>query len=521
MILKKFLNLIKNTTESKRLSLVLCLISGFIGVIPYYFESLFICTFISLIFVFYVVLKQKNTRKRYFSPFFFYFLGFYTPLYLFLSELYPYERFGFTDGQASLIVVCSCIIIPLIHSLVSAGVMYISKFFRGNMESVLGYGALWCISEWVLSLGMLAFPWGNIAVSLTGFLPYLQTASFFGKYFISFITVCGCAYIVYGCLNKVRLISFFGAGIILFNSLLGTVLWLIPAEEQDTVATAVIQGNTSSNDKWKSGKSREIFKQIISLTRQAAENGAEMIVLAESAIPSTFTEGGYTHRSFAEIALDHNTTIIMGANFSENGKEYNSTLAILPDGTLSERYDKRHLVPFGEFIPFVDILGEVLPFVAAFNESSSVFIEGTEPIIINTEKAKIAPLVCFDSIFPDFAREASKEGGEIITIVTNDSWFNDSAGIYTHLRHAQLRAIENGKFVVRSANTGISAFIDTKGKRHNETQPLVADIIYSDIPIVQEKTLYCYMGDIALYASFIIVAVLLIHSFRIRKNSLK
>ncbi len=492
--------------ESKHLSLVFCLIAGLLGVIPYYCEPLFIFTFISLIILFYIALKQKNIRKRVFLPFFAYFIGFYTPLYLFLLELYPYERFGFTEGQAIFIAICSCVLIPLIHASMVSAVMLLSKLFRGNKWDILGYGAIWCISEWVLTLGVLAFPWGNISVALTGFLPYLQTASIFGRYFISFITVCGCCAIAYGFFSRERFIAFIGAGAIAINAIVGSVLFFIPKQNDDAVAIAIVQGNVQSNDKWQSGKAQEIFNNALELTEEAAQNGAKCIFLAESAIPSTFVNNGRIHRSFARIAEEYGTTIVMGVQYSEGGEEFNSALAVLPDGSVSERYDKRHLVPFGEFIPYADVLGELIPFVAAFNESSTVFVEGTEPVVITTEHGNIAPLVCFDSIFPEFAREGSQNDAELLAIVTNDSWFYDSVGVYTHLRHSQLRSIETGKNTARAANTGISAVINSKGKIICETEPLVTDILYGDIYMIKDNTLYTQIGDIPLLVSFIILA---------------
>ncbi len=515
---KNIQNTIKKAAESKRLSLVFCLIAGILGVLPYYFEPLFIFTFISLIIIFYFALAQKRVHKRYFLPFFAYFLGFYTPLYLFLMELYPYDRFGFTEGQSVFIVICSCVLIPLIHALMVTAVMLLAKFFRGNKWDIVVYAALWCISEWVLTLGVLAFPWGNIAISLTGFLPYLQTASLFGKYFITFITVLGCCAIAYGIRNAKKVIAFIGAGVILINAIAGSIMWFIPQTYENSAPTAIVQGNALSDEKWQAGSNREIFERTLSLTRDAAKSGSKLIILAESAIPTTFRRGGYVHVAFAEIAIEYQTTIIMGAHYIEDSNEYNSAIAILPDGTLSERYDKRHLVPFGEFIPYADTLGTLIPFVAAFNESSSVFTEGSEAKLIDTENGKIVPLVCFDSIFPEFAREGCQKNGELLAIVTNDSWFYDSVGVYTHLRHSQLRSIECGKNTVRAANTGVSAFIDSKGEIIANTDPLTEDILYGNAYLSKNRTLYSFIGDIPLYISFVIAGIFILNKTRRTKN---
>ena len=501
----KFCAAIDRATDSKRISLLLCLLAGALGALPYYFEELFIFTFISLFALFYIALKQRNGRKRFFAPFFWYFMGFYSPLYVFLSEMYPYSRFGFSEDQAVFVLICSCIAIPLLHSLVSSCIMLFARFLKHDGLDFIGYASLFVINEWILSLGMLAFPWSGVAVSLTGFLPYLQTASLFGKYFITFITVAACFIFAKALNNRNRLFALISAAIICCNYIVGSTLWFIPVDKSEPIKASALQGNVLSNEKWDSANKGSIFERYIGMTEDAAKSGSKIIVLPETAIPTAFVPNGIIHKELAQIAIQYDVTIISGVHYYGEDDKYNAVIAILPDGSLSERYDKRHLVPFGEFIPFVDFIGEVFPFVGEFNEDTSDLTEGTDPIVIETELGGVAPLVCFDSIFPEFSREAVNNGAEYIAIVTNDSWFNDSVGIYTHLRHAQLRAIENRRYVLRAANTGVSAFIDEKGSIITQTEPLVRDFADASVYAIESKTLYTYIGDIFLYISFIIL----------------
>lgn len=495
--------------NKKRTSRLTCVIAGVLGSLPYFCEELFIFTFISLILFFTVLFTRKKETRKTFSLFFSYFIGLYFPLYFFLSELYPYERFGFSETQAVFIVICSCILIPLLHAFVEAAVMCISKFFPEDAVYFVGYSALWVIGEWVLSLGNMAFPWGNTSVSLTGFLPYLQTISLFGKYFITFITVAICSLIAYAIVNKIRFTAYVAVIIFVLNTISGTVLYYIPTEKGNEIKVAAIQGNALSNEKWNSSHSGSIFDRYISMTEDAAKNGAKIILLPESAFPQIFHEGGSIHKNLSRISTEYSVTIVSGVRYYNNGDEWNSCVAILPDGTLTERYDKRHLVPFGEFIPFADTLGKLIPFVAEFNETSSEFIEGNEAILLGTEYGKITPLVCFDSIFTDFAYEGVANGAELIAVVTNDSWFNDSNGIYTHLRHSQIRAIENRRYVMRAANTGVSAFIDEKGKILEQSEPLTVDIVYLSVNPISSRPFYHIFGDFVLYLSFGLIVILI------------
>ncbi|MBR5286113.1 MAG: apolipoprotein N-acyltransferase [Clostridia bacterium] len=501
---KKFCAALNRAIVSKRISLFLCLLAGALGALPYYVEELFIFTFVSLFAIFYIAIKQRNERNRFFAPFFWYFMGFYSPLYLFLSEMYPYSRFGFSEDQAVFVLICSCIAIPLLHALVSGTIMIIARAFN-NKYDIIGYASLFVINEWVLSMGTLAFPWSGVAVSLTGCLPYLQTASLFGKYFITFITVAACFAFARATVVRKRYFAIVGATIISANLILGTVLWFIPYEKSEPIDATALQGNVLSNEKWDSANKGSIFDIYIDMTEKAAENGSSIIVLPETAIPSAFIPNGIIHKELARIATEYNVTIISGVHYYGNKNYYNAVVAILPDGSLSERYDKRHLVPFGEFIPFADFIGEMLPFVGEFNEGTNDLTEGTEPIVIETEFGGVAPLVCFDSIFPEFSREAVDNGAEIIAIVTNDSWFNDSVGIYTHLRHAQLRAIENRRYIMRAANTGVSAFIDERGNVISYTEPLTRDTADCEIYAIEGFTLYTMIGDVMINLSCAVI----------------
>lgn len=507
-------------SENKRTSLLLCLIAGAAGALPYFFEYLFLFTFISFFILFYVIIRKRNENKSIFSSFFCYFFGFYTPIYTFLSEMYPYSRFGFNETQAVFVLICSCIAIPLLHTVVQSAIMSISKFCGNGLCLIFALSSLCVVGEWTLSLGALAFPWCNVAVSLSGFLPYIQTVSLFGKSFITFITVFACSAFVCALNDKKRVFALIGAAVIAINTAFGVVLFYLPYYDSDGVKAAAIQGNILSNEKWDSENQGTIFDRYISMTREACENGAKLVVLPETAIPQYFSDGGYVHNALAEIAKEFDADIIAGVHVynSKLRSSYNAVIGVYSDGSLSERYDKRHLVPFGEFVPFVNTLGNLFPFIAEFNEGTSNLIEGSEQIIINTKHLNVTPLVCFDSLFPQFARDGVDNGANTIAIVTNDSWFNDSVGIYTHLRHAQLRAIETRRCVIRAANTGISAIINANGTISSESVALSAEIVYADAYSSEKISLYTLLGDITLYLSFITLITILTYEKFNRRN---
>lgn len=497
----------------------MCLLAGALASLPYFFEYLFIFTFAGYFLLFLAVLRERRRENKIFRLFFCYFIGFYVPLYSFLSELYPFDRFGFTEGQAVFVVICACLLIPLLHSAIMSCVMLLSKLCRNGYFEIPLFASLFTVGEWLLSLGGLAFPWGSTAVSLTGFLPFVEPVSIFGQYFITFIVVGACVMFAKAIVDSGKMFALFAAMILLVNTASGTLILLMPRDGETTAKAALIQGDVLSNEKWDSSKYQEIFDKYISMTETAAQNGAKLILLPESAIPSTFTPGCQVHNAVADICVRYGVTVIMGVHAYSNGSNYNSVIAVYPDGTLSDRYDKRHLVPFGEYIPFSELLSDLFPFVASLSSDGSELTEGTDPVLIDSEYGKLGCLVCFDSIFPSFSRESVSEGAELLVIVTNDSWFNDSQGIYTHLRHAKIRAIETGRTVMRAANTGISAFIDECGSVVSSTSPLDEEILYASVTFSSVETPYVQTGDLILYAAMLLILTnIVIYIIRRIKN---
>lgn len=476
--------------------------------LPYYFDGLFILSYVSLTILFTLLLNGR--RKKIFRYFYAFSFGFYFSLYLWLGELYPFNGFDFSESQAKILIILACLGIPLYHALLHSLIMSLTKLLPDNdYVLTIGFGAAWMLSEWVMSLGALGFPWGRAALSQAGLLFSVQTVSIFGSYFIVIIVVCSSMMFALALKNKKRLYALIGCLIIITNIVTGIILYYIPIQKGDNVKIAVLQGNASMEDKWSGEKStKQIWETYISMAKEAANNGAQVVVLPESAIPTDFNN---IYPSFAKIASDYNITIITGVLMSDNGLagKYNSVVAVYPDGSISEHYNKRHLVPFGEYIPYNDILKKLLPFIEELQLGGFDNIIGEATEIIDIKGMKNGSLVCFDSIFDSLARENVNDGAEIITVVTNDSWFKDSAGIKQHLNHSVLRAIENRRYIIRAANTGISAFISPKGDVLEKSDALVEDIIYCEVAAVESKTLYTITGNLVLYLAIAFQAVII------------
>ena len=153
------------------------------------------------------------------------------------------------------------------------------------------------------------------------------------------------------------------------------------------------------------------------------------------------------------------TNLLVGTVAAQGGKYFNSAALINPDGEVIGRYDKIHLVPFGEYIPLKEVFG-FLDTVVPIGEAS----KGRDFVLFDVNSLKFGVLICFEDVFPELARAFVKKGAHFLVNITNDAWYGKTSSHYQHLSASVLRAVENRVFLLRSANTGISCFIDPKGR---------------------------------------------------------
>ena len=241
-----------------------------------------------------------------------------------------------------------------------------------------------------------------------------------------------------------------GCGILAGNIALGALLLALPAGETDTVRAAVVQGNIGTSEKWESGRAAEILALYASLAEQAAQAGAELILLPETAVPVYFEEGGVLHQAYARIAAEYGCT---------------------------------------------------------------QFAAGEDSAVLPLCGIETGALVCYDSIFPPLSADSVKNGAQMLAVVTNDSWFGNSAALSQQMAQSVLRAVENGVCVVRAANTGISCIVGPKGELRAQTEPDTAAVAYADVGAAPRRTLYSYVGDAVLYLAFAFVLMCLLWAY--------
>jgi apolipoprotein N-acyltransferase len=190
-----------------------------------------------------------------------------------------------------------------------------------------------------------------------------------------------------------------------------------------------------------------------------------------------------------------------GATF----RYYNSAFLVAADGTSGRAYRKMHLVPFGEYVPLKRLLFFAEPLVEAVSDFSA----GEDAVLLPVGAHLVSTAICYEVVYPDLVRQFVAGGSELLTTITNDAWFGPTSAPYQHFEQASMRAIEEGRYLVRSANTGISGIVDPYGRVIERTDIFQSAVLVGEARFLRTSTFYARHGDILAYASVAATALLL------------
>ena len=483
------------------------------------------------VFLLCVADSDKIRARSMYGYGFFFFMCFYAVVFHWFINLYPLEFIdGMTKWAAVVVVLAGCLGLSALQALFG-GLMFVTVryLFKTHimrerpMLRPFAVAGLWAIYEWSQNIGWWGVPWGRLPIGQSEYVVGLQTASLVGSYFITAIIVAVNLCIAYAIVNRksTKLMAIFTCAILVFQYGAGAILYLVPTDSEKTVKVAAIQGNISSNEKWSFSNRSRTFEVYEEYTLKAAENGAQIVVWPETALPYEVTPTNNYGNYCSELAREAGVTILVGA-FTKDAENnsYNSIICVLPDGSFHETvYSKQRLVPFGEFVPMRGLFQILVPPLAELVMSDDDIVAGTGSQVLALDGLNIGSLICFDSIYDHLARDSVRDGAQIIALSTNDSWFTDSVALYMHNAQAQIRAIENGRYVVRSANTGISTVITSKGEIVEQLEPLVEGMVISDVSVNSHSTLYSMIGNFVLFIFGMLLSLVFIAD--IKKNTIK
>lgn len=367
---------------------------------------------------------------------------------------------------------------------------------------------IWVAMDSLRAWLFTGFPWFDLAYTQFRNPLLIQIADITGHHGVSFMIVMVNTLIfhAFGNYRKQRTVK--SGSDFAFRSALALVLVILSYNlvrfsliekqltESDTMGVAVVQGNISQDQKWLPQFQRQTLGKYLNLSRQVIANRKPaLIVWPETALPFYLDESTLRRKIAALVAAHPELTILAGAPHREISPEgvtryFNSAFCLNATEVRPGRYDKHHLVPFGEYVP----LKRFLPFLAPLVETVADFTPGTSAEPISCHKIRVGVLICFESIFPALARQQTENGADLLVNLTNDAWYGRSSAPWQHLSMAVFRAVENRRSLGRAANTGVSGFIDPLGRMFG-LSPLFEDFTgYHDLPIVKCKSIFTFYG---------------------------
>ncbi len=391
-----------------------------------------------------------------------------TLVYWIILALHNYGGLNFFISSIILILLC------LYLSLYPAFFSYVFSHMKDTRFMILSMGSLWVGLEYIRAKLLTGFPWCLLGYTQFRHLKLIQIADLVGVYGVSFLIVLSNV-LIYALvfdrnLRKKKLLKWEALVILLIALFTVTyghyrLTWDKTQGKNDrSVRIAIIQGNIDQAIKWNPAYQGKTLDTYHRLTREASGFKPHLVVWPETSVPFFFQDNiKFSPRVF-RIIQESGADLIFGspAYSRDDGatKYYNRAYLLLSDGELPGYYDKVHLVPFGEYVP----LKRFLPFVHRLVPAAGDFASGQKIKPLRLPYLSAGILICFEVIFPEMARTQVREGATVLVNMTNDAWFGMTSAPFQHLSIAVFRAVENGRPLIRAANTGISAFIGPQGR---------------------------------------------------------
>jgi len=410
-------------------------------------------------------------------------------------------------GVAAMLLLC--LAFALFHGLFGALVGHWSA--RRGPAALLFAPVAWVGCELLRAHTLCRFAWCLLGYTQADHESLIQVASVTAVYGVSFLVCLVSAAAAYVAVEKrtaarVRAASAVAA---IVAAAWGFGRWRLsaPVHESGRIRVGLVQADILQEDKWDEAQALENVQRHVALTREATARGARLVVWPESAVPSYFDLDPFVAEPLRELARDSSIHLLFGNDDTDDGPPSSPSRRIWvgakmlsPAGEVAFRYHKMRLVPFGEYTPFESVLSLGGRFTARVVQAVGTFTAGTEHSVGAVDGHRLSALICYEAIFPDLVREFTSRGSELLVNITNDAWYGRTSAAYQHFAMARFRAVENGRYLVRAANTGISAVVDPRGRVLESTPLFVPALVVRDVPFVAETTFYSRRGDVFAWA---------------------
>lgn len=408
---------------------------------------------------------------------------------------------------------------------------------RTRLPLLLTAPFLWVTVEYLRAhAGFLGVPWALLGHSQYRNLPFIQIADMAGVYGLSFIIVVVNVTVYEAlCLVKCdrqqegfaalrarcRVSSVVAGMLLLFTLSYGNFVLHTPTLSQP-LSVSVVQGNIPQHEKWQLPLRDQHLEHHMRLTRQAlAESTSDLIVWPESSTQGFLPQDFYLLNFFALTVQELKVPLLIGGtqhlktatSESLRKRRLNSAFLISPTDGMSQSYNKVHLLPFGEYLPYPERF--FWPTRVREMGSMANFVPGEDRTVFALGRKRFGVLLCWESLFPELARQLVKDGAQFIINMSNEAWFGDTAAPQQFFMMNVFRAVENRVAVVRCANSGISGFIDPHGRILGQVEEegkntFVAGYLTATIPLTSASSFYVQHGDLWAYVNIAMTLVLLV-----------
>ena len=406
---------------------------------------------------------------------------------------------GLEVPLAAGVLVLFCLYVGLVHGIFGALLAFAAS--RGwGLRSLLLAPFFWVSTE-LFRARVIAFPWDLLGTVLVDNIPLSRIATVTGVYGLSFeVMLMNAALVAILLGRRERRVLMLALWILILGTM-ETGRYIEPPASTPGGTARLVQQNISLNQRWTPESYEQTLAELAKISVVQPSEGMpgdplpDLILWPESPAPFYGNDSRYVN-TLSNIARSSNAYVLAGSLGVVRGSEttqqvFNSAELVAPNGEFIARYDKIHLVPFGEYVPFKDMFS----FAKKLTKEVGDFMPGTERLVLPVHSYKLGTFICYESIFPDEIRLFAKNGAGVLVNISNDGWFGDTGAPWQHLRMARMRAIENNRWVVRSTNTGVSASIDPFGRVVQQLRRNTRTAVNVPYGVVTGTTFYTRHGD--------------------------
>ena len=469
-------------------------------------------------------------------------IGFLAGMVHYLSLIYWVAYTMRTYGHLPWLVCISILILLAAYLALYFGAFtaLICRFHPNPAHMLIVAPVIWVALEYIRSFFLSGFPWELLGYSQYRVLQLIQVSDTLGPYGISFLILFVNGAFLFLILHILKL-DWYGSEItkrfavvaISIGIILTGATWIYGIKRladidqlsasSPSIQVGVIQGNIEQVVKWNPAFQEATVDKYLQLSQKVSDTDqTDLIVWPETALPFHYLYNAPLTEKVKEGIRRNGTFFLVGAPSFVTGTQkvdyYNSAYLVGPQGNTKGKYNKSHLVPFGEYVP----LKKWLPFLGKLVAQVGDFSRGMTGDTIAWKEGKLGVFICYEAIFPYITRAMVVNGANLLVNITNDAWYGHSSAPYQHFSIALFRAVENRRALVRAANTGISGFVDPAGRIIEPTALFTDAAITHKVPLISITSFYTRFGDIfagaCLTAAFIFSCLQLITRINKRRN---